>query len=940
MVFCSYKPQPAYHMRNLLLAIIVLASVQLSFAQSVVKGKVSDTLEKRNLQNAVVSLLKRSDSTLVHFTRTLKNGEFSINSVDSGKYVLLVSYPGFADFADNIQIKNEPETSLGSIPLTLKSKLLDAVIIKSAGAIRIKGDTTEFVADSFKLKEGATVEDLLKRLPGFQVNSKGEVTAQGQRVGKVLVDGEEFFGDDPTMATQNIAAKAVDKVQVYDTKSDQQNLTGISTGNESKTVNIKLKEDAKKGSFGKAYAGSDFQKLIDAKALYNNFVGKKKLSLYGTKSDLSTGSLNWEERQKLGIEDDWEYDEISGYYYSFGSSDDFNDWSLRGLPHSYTAGAQYTNKWNSDKNNLNGSYRYNRLATNNRASTLTQNILSNSITYRNKYQNSRGLVQQHAATIKYEWKIDSLTSLKLTSTGLYKTNRLNSDINSEFLDSIRQYINKGHQLVDNETEKKQSDNQLQYKQLFKKKNRILMATFRYGYIEDVQDGIIRDTTYFYKNNSLDSIDIADQQKLRNGRSTTIGSKVTFSEPLNAKWTAVLEYAYNKNNSTSHRNTFNKDNYGKYSVIDQVFSNNFDLDVYSNGGTAILKYTTPKIRAAFGSGISNVKLKLFNLDSNKRTNYNFFNLTPQASFAYTYKPQSRIGFNYRGTTRQPTIDQLQPIRDNQDRLNIFIGNPDLKVGFNHSLNLFFNTYKVLTQKGIFANLYFNVPVNAITFFNSVDITTGKQTYKPVNVNGNRSYGFYSDYFKDGGEKKWGFGFGLNGNGGRNYNFISQRNNNDVLQVKNRTDYTNTNLRLGARYNYPDKYNLEIEPRLGYNTSKSSTQKNYNANYWNYGGQINGMIMLPGKLEFNTDCDIDLRQHLAAFAGNPNQIIWNASLARKVLKDKSGKIYIMANDILDQRKGFNRNFQSNFISEERYSRLSRYFLLKFEWTFNKMPGQQNK
>lgn len=940
MVFCSYKPQPAYHMRNLVLAIIVLGLAQISFAQSVVKGKVSDTLEKRNLQNAVVSLLKRSDSTLLHFTRTSKNGEFHISDVDSGKYVLLISFPGFADFADNIQITDKAENDLGSIPLTLKSKLLDAVIIKSAGAIRIKGDTTEFVADSFKLKEGATVEDLLKRLPGFQVNSKGEVTAQGQRVGKVLVDGEEFFGDDPTMATQNISAKAVDKVQVYDTKSDQQNLTGISTGNESKTVNIKLKEDAKKGSFGKAYAGSDFQKLTDAKALYNNFVGKKKLSLYGTKSDLSTGSLNWEERQKLGIEDDWEYDEISGYYYSFGSSDEFNDWSLRGLPHSYTAGALYANKWNADKNNLNGSYRYNRLATNNEASTLTQNILSNSTTYRNKFQNSKGLVQQHAATAKYEWKIDSLTSIKITSIGLYKTNQLNSDINSEFLDCVRRYINKSNQIVDNETTKKQSDNQLQYKQLFNKKNRILIATLRYGYIEDSQDGIVQTKTDFYKNGAIDSTDNADQQKLRSGNSKTFGTKISFSEPLNSKWAMAFEYAFNKNNSTSHRNTYNKDNYGKYSVIDKVFSNNFDLDVYSNGGTAVLKYTTAKIRAAFGSGVSDVKLKLFDLDSSKRTNYNFFNLTPQASFAYTYKPQSRIGFNYRGTTRQPTIDQLQPIRDNQDRLNIFIGNPDLKVGFNHSISMFMNTYKILTQKGIFVNLYLNIPVNAITFSNSVDVSTGQQTYMPVNVNGNRNWSFYSDYFKDGGEKKWGYGLGISSNGGRNYNFVRQVNNGNVLQVKNRTDYSNINLRMGLRYNYPDKYNLEIEPRLGYNTSKSSVQKNYNANYWNYGGQINGMIMLRGKLEFNTDCEIDLRQNLSAFAGNPNQTIWNASLSRKVLKDKSGKIYIIANDILNQRKGFNRNFQSNFISEERYSRLSRYFLLKFEWTFNKMPGQQAK
>jgi hypothetical protein len=263
-----------------------------------------------------------------------------------------------------------------------------------------------------------------------------------------------------------------------------------------------------------------------------------------------------------------------------------------------------------------------------------------------------------------------------------------------------------------------------------------------------------------------------------------------------------------------------------------------------------------------------------------------------------------------------------------------------VGFNHELSMYFNTYKMLSQKGVFTNFYIDIPVNAITFLNSVDVTTGQQTYKPVNVNGNRNWGSWFQYFKDGGSKKWGYYAGLNGNGGTNNNFISQIMNGNVQQLKNRTNYINSNFEFSLRYNIPDTFEISFGPKAGYNISKSSLQKNYNSNYWNYGGRISGMILLPGKLEFNTDCDFDLRQHLSAFGGNPNQIIWNASLARKVLKDKSGKIYIIANDILDQRKGFNRNFTSNFISEERFSRISRYFLLKFEWSFNKMPGQSTK
>jgi hypothetical protein len=329
-------------MRKCLYALLYfLFTSQVSFAQrATVSGNVADTAEQKKAANAVVLLSRKSDSTLVAFTRTDKNGTFQLFQIPMGTYQLLVTFPKFADFTDEINVK-DPVQDLGTIALTSKSTLLKEVIVRSGSAIRIKGDTTEFTADSFIVKEGATVEDLLKKLPGFQVNSKGEVTAQGKRVEKVLVDGEEFFGDDPTMATQNLGAKAVDKVQLFDSKSDQQQLTGINSGTEGKTLNIKLKENSKKGAFGKLNAGSDFNNYYDAKALYNRFKGKKKISLYGTNSNISTGSLNWDDRQKLGIEDDFEYDEISGFYYSFGEEDDFNNWSLRGLPRSYTAGGLF-----------------------------------------------------------------------------------------------------------------------------------------------------------------------------------------------------------------------------------------------------------------------------------------------------------------------------------------------------------------------------------------------------------------------------------------------------------------------------------------------------------------------------------------------------------------------------------------------------------------------
>lgn len=181
-------------MRKFFFALTLAVLTSAATAQEpAVRGKVADTLEKKSLANAVVSLLYKSDSTLFKFARTNSKGEFTIHNVDTGKYVMLVSFPKFADYVDDVEVKPRSDVDLGTVPLTQKAQLLKEVVVRSGSAIRIKGDTTEFVADSFAVKEGATVEDLLKRLPGFQVDSKGNITAQGQRVQKVLVDGEEFF---------------------------------------------------------------------------------------------------------------------------------------------------------------------------------------------------------------------------------------------------------------------------------------------------------------------------------------------------------------------------------------------------------------------------------------------------------------------------------------------------------------------------------------------------------------------------------------------------------------------------------------------------------------------------------------------------------------------------------------------------------------------------
>jgi hypothetical protein len=922
-------------MKLLVFLFTMLVSGNIALAQQAkITGSVRDTSENRNLANAVVALISSKDSTLAGFVRTDARGKFELPKLDTGKYMLMVTYPKFADYVDDITVTGDRD--LGILPLTPTLVLMKEIVIRGGAAIRIKGDTTEFTADSFAVKEGATVEDLLKKLPGFQVNAKGEITAQGKKVEKVLVDGEEFFGDDPTMATQNLSAKIVDKVQLFDTKSEQQNLTGISSGSEGKTLNIKLKEDKKKGGFGKLTAGSNFKDVVDAKGLYNKFVGRKKLSLYGTKSDVNTGSLNWDDKQKLGMENDFEYDEIGGYYFSYGSDDGFNDWSLRGIPHSYTGGALYSNKWNADKQSVNGSYRYNRLFTENEGNTATQYLRKYSTDYRNVKTNGTGLNEQHALNLKYEWKIDSLASLKLTVNGLRKTTDQYTNTLTEYRNFSRELTNNSVQDRSNHITKLQNDNQLTYRQQFNKKNRLLIAVLKFGVVDDDQHGTITTTANFYKDGFIDSTGIVDQGKVFTGNSKTLGGKLTFNEPLSVKWNLVLDYAHNRNNSLSDRNTFNKSSNGKYETLDPVYSNNFDMEAFSHSGSAIFRFMDKKVKLAFGSGLSNVKLNLANRDTKVDTSYNFLKFTPQVQVGYTFKPQMSVNFNYRGTTRQPTINQLQPVKDNSDPLNEFQGNQNLGVGFNHSFSMFFNQYKVLAQRGMWISLSYNITENAIvnstrfqTVLNSYGDTVGiKQIYSPVNTNGVHNWNVYGNWNKGGGPKKMYYGLNLNGNGGRSINFIDG--------AKNISNYGNAKLGISGGYDAPDKWSIEFRPEIGYNFSKSSINKTINNNYFTYGGFTSGFVMLPGKIELRSDVQFDIRKESSAFPGNTSIIQWNGSIGRKVLKNKSGMISLVATDILDQNRGFNRMINSSIITEEHYAKVSRYFLLKFEWSFTKIPG----
>ncbi|HMH33634.1 MAG TPA: carboxypeptidase-like regulatory domain-containing protein, partial [Puia sp.] len=404
----------------------VLAFVACSFGQASISGNVRDTAEKKAISYSTILLLQKSDSIMVKFTRSDANGHFTLSHIPKGKFLVLISYPKYADYVDELEVKDSSDIDLHSVSLILKSQLLQEVVVTgNREAIRIKGDTTEFKADSFKVQQGATVEELLKKLPGIQVDKNGKITAQGETVQKVLVDGEEFFGDDPTLVTQNLRADMVDKVQLYDKKSDQSNFTGIDDGQKTKTINLKLKDDKKNGYFGKLDAGVASDGYYNYQAMFNLFKKKKKIAAYGIASNTGKTGLNWRENNSYGqsFANNVDYDENMGYFTWSGSQqeDDLDSWSGQyegqGFPKVLTAGVHFNNKWSDDRQSINGNYKILQLDVNGNSQTNSQYILPDTLYFNNERKTFSNQILRNRLSGIYEMQFDSTSSIKINADG-------------------------------------------------------------------------------------------------------------------------------------------------------------------------------------------------------------------------------------------------------------------------------------------------------------------------------------------------------------------------------------------------------------------------------------------------------------------------------------------------------------------------------------------
>lgn len=915
---------------TLLLSIVCSVT---AFAQSSsVRGRISDTAEKKPLVNSVIALLRASDSTLAKFTRSGKDGSFEISNVAPGTYLVLATHPTYADYYVTATVKENAVIELNELPMILRSQLLEQVVVsQKLGAIRLKKDTTEYIADSFKVAANASVEDLLKRLPGVQVDADGKIKTQGEEVQKVLVDGEEFFGDDPTMATQNIRADAVERVQVYDKKSDQAAFTGIDDGQRTKTINLKLKEDKKNGYFGKVTLGGGLKDKFSNQAMINAFKGKRKFAAYGIMSNTGRTGLGWGDRNAYGGGETGltPMEDGSGFFIMGGGGDDFGggggSYYGEGLPTSWSAGTHFSNKYDGDRHKLNFNYQFNKLNTIGGGSTITEYLLKDSSYFRDEVGNQFNQRYRNNITGSYEVQLDSFSSIKFTANGSVTKNNSVNNTTLKTLTGDRQLVNSLNRLNTNQGENQVLNTSLFWRKRFKKAGRTISINFDQRYNSNEATGFLKSFNEEFGLNP--SKDTTDQEKINNSKRSTVTGRVSYTEPLSKALTLELNYSLGVNNNESERLSFNERN-GKYDDFVDTLSTHYNVDILTNSGGFNLRYNRKRINLAAGGNISNSAFKQKDLFQDTMVRYNYLNFFPRANFNWTIKPQTRFSIRYNGSTRQPTIDQLQPLKDNTDNYFQRVGNPTLKQEFRNIFSMNFSDFKVLGNRSIYGYADFTTLVNAMST-NDTIFQNFKRVSQPFNVSGNYTFNSYISYGFKLKKSDFNINFYGNFNASNNNSFITNLQDNSGRRKIQNKNYS-TEAGVGVNYNKDKKLDFYLSTDLGYNSSKNT---NISVNYWTLGINGNGTLYLPWKTLISSNINFNIRQKTTAFPDNRNVFLWNATFSKKIFKDESGLLSFEMRDVLNQNLGFSRNVNDSYVQQRTYETIRRFWMLSFTWNFSK-------
>lgn len=904
----------------ILAASILLVAMGISAQDYTLKGKIQDSSNK-NLIGAVTVALNPVDSVLVGFAATETDGTFIINDLPQGSYNFQVTYIGYGTIQRLIDVKGDKKTvDLGIITMNEEGKLLDAVTISGDYVpIKVTKDTIEFNADAFKTQPNAVVEDLLKRLPGVEVDAQGGIKVQGEDVISVTVDGKEFFGKDPKMATKNLPASAVKKVQVFDKKSKTSEFTGVDDGQAEKTINIELKDDKKSGYFGNVMGGYGTDDRYEGKGMLNRFDKKLQLSFIGGLNNLNNTGISVSDFASMSGGGGGRLNFNTGAPISFNQNNN-------GETKSGTAGVNL-NYDLGNKNKVNFSYYLSQNNTDLRELTNTNSFLRdiNLINIKTKNSFNKGINHNFYSVL--DLRIDSTTEMTFTGSVGIRDSESSSDLIDTTLNASRSLLNLN---IQDNMSKTNNDNyslQLNIRKKLNKLGRTITLDGAYGnntssFINDVLGNV-------FDGNIVQIIEKSVfQYQFQNSINNNYGVGATYTEPLSPKWFLTLNASRKNNKTDLIKDFFDLDpNNTTIRLFNEELSRSFDNTFVYNIGGANIRFKNKKLTLSTGLEYQNSNLDgIPNIGLVIDRSFNYF--LPKASLEIE---KTNIQVNYATSIREPSMDQLQPVVDNSNPLNLYIGNPNLVPEYRHNVRIRYNFFDQFNFKSLFANIRMGYTKNRITTSSFID-QFAVRTQTPLNTDQETTLSSNINYSSPLNIIKAKFRASLNSSVISGINFINQQ----AINIDRWSNGVNVMLENKTK----TRYDASIGGRWSFNNNIYKDNESLNSEFINQTYDCY-LALFAGK-----GWTIDTRMEFNIYGqGSFDEVtsvkLWQASISKGFMDNKlTAKLRIF--DILNQNQGVNRIASEIYIEESISNTISRYILLNVTYTLNALgaPAQPQR